>query len=215
MSIRITSEVWQNAPVGGTELLCLLALADFANDAGEAYPSIATLAGKLRMSERNTQYLLKKLEAQGLLRILRSTGPKGCNLYQVQTSHTAKAAPVQSVACEGAMGSVKPVQTPAPKPSLNHQEPSSTRKPPAGFEAFWASYPRKKSKGDAEKAWKALKPDDALAGAIVQAVAHAAESEDWRKDGGRYVPYPATWLRAKGWMDEGDGDASLLPVWER
>ena len=27
-------------------------------------------------------------------------------------------------------------------------------------------------------------------------------SLDWIKDGGQFVPYPATWLNAKGWEDE-------------
>jgi hypothetical protein len=30
----------------------------------------------------------------------------------------------------------------------------------------------------------------------------ATRSEDWTKEGGQYIPYPATWLNAKGWEDE-------------
>lgn len=70
------------------------------------------------------------------------------------------------------------------------------------FGRFWKAYPRKLAKGDAEKAWNALKPDDTLAEQILKAVAAAQKSEDWRKDGGKFIPYPATWLRAKRWLDE-------------
>lgn len=72
----------------------------------------------------------------------------------------------------------------------------------SGFEKFWTTYPKKKSKGDAEKAWNALKPDEQLQDRIHDALERAKTSADWRKDGGQYIPYPATWLRAKGWEDE-------------
>lgn len=70
------------------------------------------------------------------------------------------------------------------------------------FDAWWQCYPRKRSKGQARKAWKRIKPDDALTQAMIDAVAVASKTVDWQKDGGRYVPYPATWLDAEGWKDE-------------
>jgi hypothetical protein len=76
--------------------------------------------------------------------------------------------------------------------------PASSR----GFIEFWIQYPKKRSKGDAEKAWNALKPDEQLQDRIHDALERAKTSADWRKDGGQYIPYPATWLRAKGWEDE-------------
>ena len=27
-------------------------------------------------------------------------------------------------------------------------------------------------------------------------------SKEWLKDGGQYIPYPSTWLNAKGWEDK-------------
>lgn len=71
-----------------------------------------------------------------------------------------------------------------------------------GFQKFWEVYPKKKSKGQAEKAWIALKPDQQLHNRIYDALEQAKTSEEWIKDGGRFIPYPATWLRAKGWEDE-------------
>jgi len=73
---------------------------------------------------------------------------------------------------------------------------------PRGFDEFWKLYPRKKSKGQAEKAWSSLKPNEQLVVAILQGIERAKTSESWRKDGGQYIPHPATWLRAKGWEDE-------------
>lgn len=70
------------------------------------------------------------------------------------------------------------------------------------FARFWAAYPRKKSKGRAEKAWRKLNPSEQLTVEILQAVDRAKTSEDWRKESGKYIPYPATWLNDRGWEDE-------------
>lgn len=70
------------------------------------------------------------------------------------------------------------------------------------FARFWDLYPKKKSKGDALKAWDALNPDSELSAKILQKVAEAKTCPDWAREGGRYIPYPATWLRAMGWEDD-------------
>lgn len=73
---------------------------------------------------------------------------------------------------------------------------------PPGFEQFWAAYPKKKSKGQAERAWTKIQPDCELVAKILEGVARAKTSLVWTKDGGQFIPYPATWLNAKGWEDE-------------
>ena len=70
------------------------------------------------------------------------------------------------------------------------------------FEKFYLTYPKKKSRGDAERAFSKINPDETLLGVILQALDKAKKSEDWIKDKGRYIPYPATWLNAKCWLDE-------------
>lgn len=71
------------------------------------------------------------------------------------------------------------------------------------FERFWKEYPKKKSKGDAEKAFKAIKPSEQLLETMISTIKQAKTSEEWTKEGGRFIPYPASWLRAKGWEDQG------------
>ena len=71
-----------------------------------------------------------------------------------------------------------------------------------GFAAFWAAYPKKKSKGQALSAWKKLKPDSSLQVVILKAIEAQKRSPDWQKDKGKYIPYPATWLNAMAWEDE-------------
>lgn len=79
------------------------------------------------------------------------------------------------------------------------------------FERFWAAYPKKRNKGDAWKAWRALKPSEELVSAILAAVERARESVQWRKDEGQFIPYPASWLRARGWEDVEHVDVVPLP----
>ena len=71
----------------------------------------------------------------------------------------------------------------------------------ADFGRFWESYPKKRSKGDAFKAWRVTKEKRPPIANLLKALAVIKASDDWRKDGGQYIPYPATWLRAWGWED--------------
>lgn len=73
---------------------------------------------------------------------------------------------------------------------------------PADFERFWEQYPNKKAKDRALKAWRALRPDAELQEAILAAIAQQRTSRDWVKDGGQFIPYPASWLNDGAWMNE-------------
>lgn len=73
---------------------------------------------------------------------------------------------------------------------------------PDSFASFWARYPRKVGKQDAAKAWKRLKADAGLVLAIHEGLERARESEQWRRDGGQFIPHPATWLNGRRWEDE-------------
>jgi uncharacterized protein YdaU (DUF1376 family) len=70
------------------------------------------------------------------------------------------------------------------------------------FPKFWKLYPNKKGKAAAEKAWKKLKVTDDLFTLIAQGLAKQCTSPAWTKDGGQFIPHPATWLNGKRWEDE-------------
>lgn len=70
------------------------------------------------------------------------------------------------------------------------------------FDKFWALYPKKKSKGQARTAWNKLNPSAETVRAIMEKLPLLIASEDWKKSGGQYIPYPATWINAEGWNDE-------------
>ncbi len=75
------------------------------------------------------------------------------------------------------------------------------------FDDFWTAYPKKKAKEAARKAWSKLKPDETLGKEIIQAVIESAKTKDWKKENGKYIPYPATYLNGKRWEDEERNDA--------
>jgi len=62
MSIACMNRVWEQSKMKGSPLLLLLAFADFADDNGFCWPSIDTLAQKIRMSKRQTKRLIQRLE---------------------------------------------------------------------------------------------------------------------------------------------------------
>lgn len=70
------------------------------------------------------------------------------------------------------------------------------------FDQFWEQYPKKRSKGRAERAWNKITPDENLLAEILDGLERAKKSHEWTKEGGQYIPYPSTWLNAKGWEDE-------------
>lgn len=70
------------------------------------------------------------------------------------------------------------------------------------FAEFWLAYPKKVGKQYALKAWNKIRPDAALHEKIMQAVDSQKRSEQWRRDNGRYIPNPATWLNGGYWDNE-------------
>ena len=74
------------------------------------------------------------------------------------------------------------------------------------FERFWACYPRKVGKGNAQKIFAKLKPSEEMLGGMIRAVELAKQSPQWQRDGGQYIPYPATWLNQERWEDSPGDD---------
>jgi DNA-binding transcriptional regulator YhcF (GntR family) len=84
MSIKVMAWLWDNATVEGTALLMLLAIADHANDEGQCFPSVATLARKVRVSERQAQRLILQLEQAGAIDIDRGVGRNHTSHYTIK-----------------------------------------------------------------------------------------------------------------------------------
>ena len=80
-----------------------------------------------------------------------------------------------------------------------------------GFDRFWSAYPRKVGKKDAVKVWNQIRPNPDLTGEIVQGVERWKRSEQWSKDDGRFIPYPATFLRGERWNEYDRAEVTPSP----
>lgn len=141
MSIKVMTAVWSHSRHVGTDLLMLLALADFSDDEGNSFPSVPTLAAKCRMQPRNANRILAELKKGGELEVHPSEGWKGSNRYRIvleglrsaagglqATAGVHSPAGVHSRAGTPALECSKPLHRAAPKPLLNRQEPSLRRR---------------------------------------------------------------------------------------
>ena len=87
MSIEMMTLVWRHSRNKGSVLLMELAIADHAHDDGTgAYPSIERLTRYARLSTRNAQYLIRKLEASKEITVIPNAGPKGTNVFRINTA---------------------------------------------------------------------------------------------------------------------------------
>lgn len=82
------------------------------------------------------------------------------------------------------------------------------------FDKFWQAYPKKVSKKEAQKSWKKINPSLELFEKILKALEMVKQTEQWEKDNGKFIPYPATWLNQERWTDEIKMMQDIKPVIE-
>lgn len=93
---------------------------------------------------------------------------------------------------------------PVVPPEGDGAEPAPKEPKVTGFDEFWQSYPHKVGKKAALSAWKKLKPNAGLRAKIMESLQTQKSSHQWRRENGRYIPNPATWLNQGRWDDQLD-----------
>ncbi len=73
-----------------------------------------------------------------------------------------------------------------------------------GFDSFWSAYPRKRKRLDALKAYEQARREGVTLETMLNALSWQRGQAQWTKDGGQFIPYPASWLRAGSYDDEPD-----------
>lgn len=89
--------VWSRAPYNGSTLLILLALADWANDEGVAWPAMDRLAKKARIDKRSARRVIRRLEKEGILVIEEGGGRSKQNRYFIQLKRVANCPPLREL----------------------------------------------------------------------------------------------------------------------
>lgn len=109
MSVRVSSMVWDGYPGGGTELFALIALADWCDDSGNCWPSIATIAKRLRLSRSQAQRTVHRLIETGYLAVTgNETGgaPGSTRQYRINLSKLTGSTHATPTGSTDATGSV-------------------------------------------------------------------------------------------------------------
>lgn len=182
---------------------------------GQAVTSYQKIAQALTMTPDEVRTAIKHLKHTGEI-TYETTSQFGivtiknyCDYQDIPTQNPtpdstqippkSQAAPAQS-----------PTQIPTNKNIRNKEERNEEVYPPlpprgagvASFEKFWEAYPKKAGKGAARKSWERLNPNTALVSCILSAVEKCKKTEQWQRDSGKFIPYPATWLNQERWEDE-------------
>ena len=96
-----------------------------------------------------------------------------------------------------------PIQSESnPNPNPNPNPTRARAQENTHFEEFWSVYPRHEDKQAAKRAFDKINPDDDLLQVMLKAIADWKESDQWQEDGGKFIPYPSSWLNKRRWEDE-------------
>jgi hypothetical protein len=67
------------------------------------------------------------------------------------------------------------------------------------FELFYKEYPKKVAPQKAKQAWKKIRPNIEV---VIKALAWQKQSAQWFKNGGDYIPNPASWINGHHWENK-------------
>lgn len=219
------SWVWESGPADQSERFVLLALADYANDEGECWPSMAGIAAKVCMSERGVRKVVRQLEDGGWISTKIGGGRRAANAYKITTNPEPRSAidskkggttfppePRSPGTTFHKPGTTFPTN-PEPRsaePSSNHQEPSLSARKAEPFQVegtgpsddrfaeFWAAYPKPEGRDPAEVEFIracVTTPADTI---IAGASAYAASRSGQEP---RFTMQAARWLKERRWTD--------------
>lgn len=175
---------------------------------GQVATTVSEIAEKCGISVQQTRTILERLKSTGKATI--SSTPKFSIITMLEYDCGSK---VNNQSNNQITINQQTTQQTNNKPSLyntnnNTLKPPNTALPREGggleeaFDQFWQAYPKKTAKQQAFKAFEKLKPDKALLTTILSSLERHKQSVQWTKDGGQYIPYPATWLNGRRWEDE-------------
>lgn len=119
---------------------------------------------------------------------------------KTQSPEKAVPSPEKAVPCHGKAGSGRAVSTSTSTSTSVSNAVAAAE--PSAFDVFWDAYPRKVGKPKAESAFRKANPSGPVLEAMLVAIVTQKRSAQWTRDGGEFIPHPATWLNQRRWEDE-------------
>jgi len=212
MSVEAIAAGFRAACPSSAAKLTLLAVSNFANEDGVAWPSQRRLASDTGLAERTVRRALEQLEDAGLIRReerRRNDGSRSADFIFILAVQPANLAARHSDQPANMTGGGDMVtgggvtvsgHEPSIKPSKNLKK-NLVQSDPEGFAIWWQTFPRREAKRKAQEIYaKTLAQglatvDELIAGA--QAYSNARAGQD-----SRFTKLPATWLNQGCWADE-------------
>lgn len=207
--IWIPREVWLDSKLNALDKVIFAEIDSFSSIGKVCFQNNATIAEFCQCSESKVSKTVSKLIDLGYIRCVSFDGRKrylqSCLVnFTTLDSKKSEAAEQNLPHTNKPTGksTINPHNPPKGERAETHRRAKTTDYDADGFAAFWAAYPKKAGKADALKAWNKLAPDVVLQEQMGKALEVQKQSQQWRKDGGQYIPMPSTWLNGKRWEDE-------------
>ncbi len=194
-------------------------LCDYARDKDYCFPSKCTLAKRLNASLNSVKAWLKQLIKAGFIHITVHLERKREAFYllcpitskndSIKQSNSQNL--IKEVSNSDRESNVKLINiknnTPLPPKLPDDKNKGSERadfkSADKDFADLYANYPKKEAKENAKRAYLSLHRGNKLPPLpeMLKAVAYYSKTEAWLKEGGRYVPQLANFLKAARWED--------------
>lgn len=168
-----------------------------------------------RVTESDVGKALSKLAGMGCISLYEVDGesyfcfPRWSDHQRIQTKVSKFPAPVENEAiqCNQPCSTVSHGDSPS-ESRIQNPELITPYTPPSGgdsgddgaFESFWAAYPRHVAKDKARTAFGKVPKSEIPE--LMAALEKHKRSDQWTKDGGQFIPHPATWLNQKRWQGD-------------
>lgn len=204
------------------------ALCRIAGERRKAWPSYRKLAELTGMGRTGVRDAISRLESVGLLSVEARRNEEGdadSNLYVLlpvgggsETAHPGRqatdgCAPTDPRCAATGLEEYSVKNTQRKKPPVVPLEGDDP-----DFDRFWTDFPNKKNKPGARRAWKQTKKARPPLPTLLAALQRDKASDEWRRDDGKFIPHPASWLRGERWNDEAavvpESEPTSDAVWE-
>lgn len=193
-------------------------LCNYAGERDHCWPSHKTLAAKLGCSVSSVKTYLKQLSSYKLIQASDGAGQtvRSCLYYLLRPAALSSSVCSQNLPTPQSNSGYKynlkeikkniplPPQTASSTmPQKKHERGGYSLEVKKAFEECFMLYPKKESKELALFAWLSLSRKGSLPSVEIlkQAIAEASHSEQWQKDGGRYIPHFSNYLRGHKWEE--------------